>query len=178
MAIFFIRHGQSEFNATFNGTVDPMIFDAPLTELGIAQAKQARNSPEILSIDRVITSPFTRAIQTAQTIFGDVLPIEVQHGHHELLLHSCDIGRPPAILKAEFPKLSFDHLPHSWWYKNETPGTQITKEPLELFQNRISQFVAGLRCAEDETIAIVGHGNAFEEIIGVKLENCQIYKFR
>ena len=85
LAIYFIRHGQSEFNATFTGTTDPMIFDAPLTKLGLAQALKARDNVSKLGITRVVTSPFTRAIQTAQTIFDGVAPIEVQNGHHELL---------------------------------------------------------------------------------------------
>ena len=33
MAIYFIRHGQSEFNAAFSGDIDPMIFDAPTQKL-------------------------------------------------------------------------------------------------------------------------------------------------
>ena len=178
MAIYFIRHGQSEFNATFEGVIDPMIFDAPLTKLGLTQAKEARGSASRLGITRVITSPFTRAIQTTQTIFDGISPIEVQHGHHELLLHSCDIGRHPNELEVDFPNLSFDHLPHSWWHKNGTSDLKIVKEPIELFQKRISEFVAGLNNVNEETIAIVGHGNAFKEIIGFELNNCQIHQFR
>jgi broad specificity phosphatase PhoE len=35
MPVFLIRHGQSEFNAAYNGgDTDPMIFDAPLTDKG------------------------------------------------------------------------------------------------------------------------------------------------
>ncbi|MEH6836698.1 MULTISPECIES: histidine phosphatase family protein [Falsihalocynthiibacter] len=178
MAIYFIRHGQSEFNATFKGIDDPMIFDAPLTKFGLAQAKTARDKASRLGITRVITSPFTRAIQTAQTIFGGISPIEVQHGHHELLLHSCDIGRHPHELKVDFPNLSFDHLPRSWWYENNNSVLDIVKEPIESFQKRISRFVADLNKIDNETIAIVGHGNAFKEIIGFALNNCQIHQFR
>jgi len=64
MPIYFIRHGQSEFNATFDGTGDPMIFDAPLTEMGKQQAIAARNKIAELGISHVITSPLTRAIQS------------------------------------------------------------------------------------------------------------------
>ena len=42
MAIYFIRHGQSEFNAAFDGKIDPMIFDPALTKLGLEQAESAR----------------------------------------------------------------------------------------------------------------------------------------
>jgi len=178
MTIYFIRHGQSEFNAAFNGVDDPMIFDAPLTELGYLQAKDARDKVLGLGINRVVTSPFTRAIQTAKTIFGGISPIEVQHGHHELRLHSCDIGRNPAELKIDFPDLSFDQLPPSWWHENGTADLEIVAEPIALFRKRISKFVASLSNLNDETMAVVGHGNAFEEIIGFQLSNCQIHQFR
>jgi broad specificity phosphatase PhoE len=178
MAIYFIRHGQSEFNAVFNGNIDPMIFDPRLTKLGFEQAESARVNILKLGINRVITSPFTRAIQTAKIIFDGISPIEVQHGHHELLLHSSDIGRHPSDLKENFPDLAFDHIPHSWWYKNSTYGLKIEKEPLELFKKRISRFVIALDKIKDENIAIVGHGNAFKEIIDFGLDNCQIHHFR
>ena len=178
MAIYFIRHGQSEFNAAFNGKIDPMIFDPALTKLGLEQAESARVNILKLGIDRVITSPFTRAIQTAKIIFDGISPIEVQLGHHELLLHSSDIGRHPSDLKDRFPDLAFDHIPYPWWYKNSTSGLAIEKEPLELFKNRMSRFVIALDQIKDENIAIVGHGNAFKEIIGFGLDNCQIHRFR
>ncbi|WP_139204660.1 histidine phosphatase family protein [Jannaschia helgolandensis] len=44
MAIYFIRHGQSEFNAAYQGAADPFIFDAPLTELGFRQAADTRTN--------------------------------------------------------------------------------------------------------------------------------------
>jgi len=92
MTVYFIRHGQSEFNEVFDGTADPMIFDAPLTPLGLSQAAAVRQEIRDLKITRVITSPLTRAIQTAKTIFDGISPIEVRRGHHELLKHSCDVG--------------------------------------------------------------------------------------
>ena len=178
MNIYFIRHGQSEFNAAFNGEIDPMIFDPALTKLGLEQAESARANILELGIDRVITSPFTRAIQTAKIMFDGISPIEIQLGHHELLLHSSDIGRHPSDLKERFPDLTFDHIPHSWWYKNNIYGSTIEKEPLELFKTRMSKFVIALDQIKDENIAIVGHGNAFKEILNLKLDNCQIHRFR
>ena len=178
MAIYFIRHGQSEFNAAFNGKIDPMIFDPALTKLGLEQAESARVNILKLGIHRVITSPFTRAIQTAKIMFDGISPIEVQLGHHELLLHSSDIGQHPSDLKKRFPDLAFDHIPYSWWYKNSTYGLAIETEPPELFKERISKFIIALDQIKDENIAIVGHGNAFKEIIGFGLDNCQIHRFR
>ena len=55
MSIYLIRHAQSAFNAVYGpNKPDPMIFDAPITELGETQAKQARIEVEKLDIKQLI----------------------------------------------------------------------------------------------------------------------------
>jgi broad specificity phosphatase PhoE len=178
MAIYFIRHGQSKFNAAFQGAADPFIFDAPLTELGFQQAAATRTNISGLGITRVITSPLTRAIQTSKTIFDGIAPIEVRHGHHELLKYSEDVGRHPEELSADFPDLSFDNLPLRWWHALDDREVRVPVEPMAVFQKRVAGFVADLEGIRSDTVAIVGHGNAFQEIIGFMLNNCQIHKYR
>ena len=59
MTVYLIRHAQSAFNAVHDlNKPDPMIFDAPITELGEMQARQARDEIEKLDIKSVIVSPF------------------------------------------------------------------------------------------------------------------------
>lgn len=177
MTIYFIRHGQSEFNAAFRHEGDPMIFDAPLTALGREQALQVRKKIKDLGIKRVIASPHTRAIQTAMHIFEGLAPIEVRTGHHEYLLHSCDVGSPPAKLQAEFPDLKFDHLQDRWWHHNSGEDNEIAVEPIAQFEARIAKFVQEINRFPDVPVAIVGHGNAFNQIIGRMMENCEIHKY-
>ena len=63
MTVYLIRHAQSAFNAVHDlNKPDPMIFDAPITELGEMQARQARNEVEKLDINSGIVSPFTRTV--------------------------------------------------------------------------------------------------------------------
>lgn len=178
MSIYFIRHGQSEFNAVFNHDGDPMIFDAPLTALGEAQAKTAREQVADLGIKVAITSPLTRAIQTAKHIFDGTTPIKVQSGHHELLLHSCDVGSPVSKLKARFAELEFDHLPDRWWHHDTGHPGEIAVEPALVFQARMARFVDQLEHITDLPVAIVGHGNAFQQVIGRMMHNCEIHKYR
>ena len=64
MSIYLIRHAQSAFNAVHDpNKPDPMIFDAPITEVGEAQAKQVRIEVEKLDIKHLIVSPFTRTFK-------------------------------------------------------------------------------------------------------------------
>jgi len=66
--IYFIRHGESEANErkVFAGQKD----DSILTEKGREQAKATAKEilAEGIKIDRIITSPLTRAIETAHII--------------------------------------------------------------------------------------------------------------
>ncbi len=179
MPVYLIRHGQSEFNAAFNESrIDPMIFDAPLTDKGRTQAVAARELVADLGIKQVITSPLTRAIQTALCIFDNIAPITVVDNHRELLLHSCDVGRPPSELKRDFPMLSFDHLADHWWHHDPQNHNNISVEPEAVFQRRIAEFETGLSQIEERPLAIVGHGNAFNAMIGRMLDNCEIHLYQ
>jgi broad specificity phosphatase PhoE len=179
MPIYFIRHGQSEFNAAHNaGDSDPMIFDAPLTDKGRKQAEEAKALVADLGIKQVITSPLTRAIQTALCIFDKIAPITVAAQHRELLLHSCDVGRPPVDLYRDFPTLSFTHLPDRWWYQGEEDGNGVAVEPIDAFLQRIASFERSLADIETRPLAIVGHGNAFKAMTGLMLDNCEIHQYQ
>jgi len=178
MGIYLIRHGQSEFNAAHkDGDPDPMIFDAPLTAKGRLQAEQAKAAAAELGIVQVITSPFTRAIQTALCIFEGIAPIKVVAGHRELLSHSCDMGRPASVLKREFPGLSFDHLEEIWWHQGVTNENGVPVEPRDVFQERIAGFARDLPGVPERPLAIVGHGDAFKELAGFSMANCEIRLF-
>ena len=68
--ILCIRHGESTFNAAWRvNPVDPLHFDAPLSELGRGQVSQARSMLARYPVEVVLTSPLTRAMQTAQGLF-------------------------------------------------------------------------------------------------------------
>jgi glucosyl-3-phosphoglycerate phosphatase len=110
--IHLIRHGQSTFNALFDlNRVDPLHFDARLSQIGIDQVAAARQAASEIPVDLVVVSPLTRALQTAVGLFSETaVPIIVTDLHRERLEHSCDMGRSPSALAAEFPMLTFDHL--------------------------------------------------------------------
>ncbi len=100
MTIYLIRHAQSAFNAVHDPKKpDPMIFDAPITELGKTQARLARNEVEKLNIKSVIVSPFTRTLQTAQLIFEKSLPFQISAAVREQLCNSCDVKYAARLLR-------------------------------------------------------------------------------
>lgn len=180
--IFLIRHGQSTFNALNEGSgVDPMLFDAPLTSLGLEQVAAARAAMRDRPVEVVLVSPLTRALQTALGIFADhpARPrIVVEAGHRERLESSCDQGRSPRELRAAFPDVAFDHLPDTWWHDAGVPdGRGIHVEPLDVMLARMHDFAASLRDRGEAVIAVVGHATFFHHLTGRWMQNCEILEW-
>ncbi len=188
--VHLIRHGESTFNAAYRETgADPIEFDAPLSPLGRRQVARRRAAFDELVVDLVVTSPFTRAIETTLGLFGHrEMPILVEALHCERLGASCDIGRSPAALAADFPDLAFDHLDDPWWYVDGTGNTRVEipangrggpigttfgLEPMTNLQRRIRAFRDWLRARPEHAIAAVGHATFFAEMTGHMLQNCE-----
>ena len=90
MALYFVRHGESESNERnlFAGR-----FDTPLTALGRRQALQAKARVESrgLRFDEVVSTPLGRAYDTACLIIND-----------DSIMHT----REPDLVERDFGKLS------------------------------------------------------------------------
>jgi len=177
--VLCIRHGESTFNATApHSRVDPLHYDARLSELGERQVRGAREILRRKPIDLVITSPLTRALQTTAGIFADHPSsprILVEALHRERVENSCDIGRSPVVLRNEFPSFAFDHLPDVWWHHHDRPDTRgVCVEPTDLVQSRAREFKRFLLYRPEALIAVVGHGTFFFNLTGQKLANCEV----
>ena len=178
MSIYLIRHAQSAFNAVYGpNKPDPMILDAPITELGETQAKQVRTEVEKLNIKNVIVSPFTRTLQTAQLIFENRLPFQINAAVREQLVNSCDVGSSPHKLAEDFPHLNFNHLDECWWHEGEKDYRGISVEPEEVLMERANRFVDYMKREGIQSTAIVSHGNFIRAVTGVKPQNCEIIQF-
>jgi broad specificity phosphatase PhoE len=177
--VYLIRHGQSTFNLLFEASgVDPLHFDARLSELGIRQAAKARQTAASLSVDLVVASPLTRALETALGLFIDTpVPIIVSSIHRERLGNSCDVGRPPSVLLQEFPTLKFDHLENTWWYNGNKDDRGVPVEPDHLFMRRVKEFSHWVKYLPEQSVAIVGHGTFFHRLTGRHLDNCEIMQW-
>lgn len=182
-SVLLVRHGESTFNAAYRDTgLDPLHLDARLTGRGLEQVTQARQDLCGTPVDLVVVSPLTRALQTALGIFADhpsTPTILVEALHREHGYSSCDVGRTPALLEAEFPALRFDHLPETWWEDEghcpEPDERGIKVEPIEACQARVEAFRGWLERRPEGAIAVVGHGTFFYHLTGGRwLANCEV----
>ena len=177
--IHCIRHGQSTFNAAAQESrVDPLHWDAPLTELGRLQVAEAAPRLRGYPYELVVTSPLTRAIQTTLGLFEGhpaAPPIHVEGLHREHCGSSCDVGRSPAELLVEFPGLAFGHLDEVWWHRDGEPDERgVHVEPLDILTGRVGAFRGWLARRPERLIAVVGHGTFFYHLTGRFLGNCEL----
>ena len=170
--MFLLRHGQSFFNLLFNETrVDPGIADPGLTPLGFEQAAAAAAELAGESLTRIIVSPYTRALQTAEPILAlHSAPAAVMSVVRERAAFSCDIGSPPDVLSARFPHHDFGHLPDPWWHDG-IESEASTAARAEEFRQLM------LRRADHRTTLLVSHWAFILALTGESLGNGEILEF-
>lgn len=174
--VHLIRHGQSTFNEHYSATgEDPMHYDARLTALGRKQVAEARARLARYDYDVALASPLTRAIETAEGIFGGRVPIEISPLHREWQVSSCDIGRSLAELSTDFPHLDFSALPDPFWHHEaELCALGFPQETEVHLAERIVAFKQMIAARPERRIAVVGHGDFFSRLIGRHLDNCEM----
>lgn len=176
--VYVLRHGESTFNARQDREVDPIDFDARLTDRGREQAATVASQIRVLAPNLIVTSPLTRALQTAEIIACGRVPVLVEPLIREWKLNSCDIGRPVSMLRREFPEFSFDHLAETWWYEGddgESPNPKgVIVEPRTLFLDRVHRFRQWLQQHPGKCIVMVGHNAFIIHLTRRKLGNCEL----
>ncbi len=125
--MILLRHGQSEFNLQFTATRrDPGIIDPKLTPLGHAQAAEAAQTLAHERISRIIVSPYTRALQTADPIAKRLgVPLFVNPVVRERYSFSCDVGSPRTALELDWPEHDFTAIEEIWWPSMDELGAAI-----------------------------------------------------
>jgi broad specificity phosphatase PhoE len=168
--MLLIRHGQTVFNRVFSTTrVDPGVRDPCLTETGRAQAADVAPMLRRFAIRRLITSPYIRALETAEIIANELgLPIAVEPLVAERCAYACDIGSPLADLRARWPELTFGHLLDPWWPQQEESETTL--------QWRAELFRAQIANEPWSEVAIVTHWGFIRALTGVRAPNGAILR--
>jgi broad specificity phosphatase PhoE len=170
--MYLLRHGQSYFNQQFNATrVDPKIEDPGLTPLGAEQAAAAAAHLAGAGLTRIIVSPYTRALQTAEPFLALYeVPVDIMHEVRERTAFVCDIGSPPERLAVRFPRHDFAHLPRQWWHESiETAEETVA---------RADAFRALMASREDSaTTLLISHWAFILALTGISLSNGEILPY-
>jgi broad specificity phosphatase PhoE len=170
--MFLLRHGQSYFNLHFNRTrIDPGIEDPELTPLGKEQAAAAAARLSDTALTRIIVSPYTRALQTAQPFLErHAAPIDIMHEVRERAAFVCDVGSTPDRLAERFPHHGFAHLPRQWWHSGVEPAEATIARA-----NAFRTLVAAR--ADSATTLLISHWAFILALSGKSAANGEILEY-
>lgn len=158
MATFYLmRHGQPDYSGLQERGMFGFGRDfAPLSPLGIQQAEEAARDLRLKQAELIVSSPYTRALQTAQIIsLRTGISVQVEPDLHEWVPDWTNQYRT----SEESFRLSEDFVR----CKGEYPAGETRKwESLAHMQERMRR-VAEKYAAVDKVI-LVGHGMAFRTI--------------
>lgn len=149
MHIYFVRHGETEFNNIHRHQPD----DAPLNELGRHQAEKVRDAVLALKPTHFITSTHTRAVETA-SIINEADGYELEY--NELFR---ELERPERIQgKKHFGLPSLFYI-YQWFFGfREGYWKKNGGESHKAFIDRIKAAKAYLESLpEDATVVVVSH---------------------
>jgi broad specificity phosphatase PhoE len=178
LEMLLVRHGQSEFNAVYAQTrIDPGIPDPKLTEEGRRQAANAAAMLAAHGVTRVLASPYTRAIETAEIIARNLgIDISIEPLVRERAAFHCDIGTPREALKSRFPALDFAHLDDPWWHDHVALGCEESEAQIH---DRGLLFRRQAACLPDrDTVAVVTHWGFIRAVTGIEAKNAEILRLR
>jgi len=170
--MIIVRHGQSQFNVAYSATrVDPGIPDPKLTEQGRSQARDVAAALAPHGLKRILASPYTRALETAEIIAAALhLDLRVEPMVREHCRFQCDIGSRSSDLARRWPAIDFSHLPERWW-----PDLDESEDELAQRSRHFRQSMA--RANDWHAIAVVSHWGFIRALTGQRVPNAHLLRF-
>ncbi|MDF2763276.1 MAG: hypothetical protein K0S81_254 [Rhodospirillales bacterium] len=169
--MILLRHGQTIFNAVFGLTrIDPGVPDPGLTEEGRRQIQAAAESLEGLPLRRVVASPYTRALETAEIVVARLkLPVEIDPLVGERGHFACDIGTQRSRLVERWSQHRFAPFDEEWWRTGETE---------DAFAHRCRRFREAVAALEDwPEVLVVTHWGVIRGLTGRSVGNGEWVRF-
>ncbi len=168
MLLYLVRHAQSEANAGVRGAA----VDCQLTDLGRRQAAEAGRRLAELGIDRVLASPYTRALETADAIrratgvSAGIVPL--LHEHHvrpftsedwPLLSRAALTERYPAFE----PPADFDFA--AKWHDVPETEEAVLDRGARVLDELWRRYAAVPDGSQDVRLALVSHGSPTGKLV-------------
>lgn len=160
--LYLLRHGQTEYNIA---SITQGRVDSPLTEVGKAQAKKARDYfiNNNIKFDKVYSSPLGRTLETCG-IVTDIKPIIVED-----------------LIELSFGDI--DGKPWSLSFSYNDDYTSINGESVDIAGNRMYKALKEIMDKDGDTVLCVSHGTVsrsfYYKVIGeykkdFRVPNCGI----
>lgn len=172
MKIIFIRHGEPDYKPCdereFIGHGRDL---APLTSDGVKQAETFAINPILKDCSLIVSSPYTRALQTAAIISRHTgISINVEIDLHEWL--------PDKTFMYKTSEESFDLHNEFWKLKGVYPKGEVRRwETIEEIINRVVPVLNKYMNLGYDKIALVAHGGVIRRFTGdSNVKYCTAYE--
>lgn len=170
--MILMRHGETVFNRVYGATRrDPGVADPALTAVGRAQAEAAARRLAGEDLRRLIASPFTRALETAEIVARHLrIPVTVDARVRERAAFACDVGTGRSALASRWSGLALDQLDEVWWH------AAVEGEPA--LDARCAEFRADIaRAADWPHVAVITHWGVIRSLARASLTNGETVRF-
>jgi len=170
--VILMRHGETVFNRVYGATRrDPGVADPALTAVGRAQAEAAARRLAGEDVRRLIASPFTRALETAEIVARHLrIPVTVDARVRERAAFACDVGTCRSALAARWSGLALEQLDEVWWH------AAVEGEPA--LDARCAEFRADIARATDwPHVAVITHWGVIRSLARASLTNGETVRF-
>lgn len=161
--IYLIRHGETEYNRM--GIVQGSGVDAPLNDMGKAQAHSFFNSYRHIQFDKIYISKLQRTYQSVEPFIQQGIPYEMHAGLNEISWGSKE-GKIPNYADNDY----YRNLIHNWRSGNVTMPTDQGESPMDvrLRQLPVMDLIVGR--PEEQTVLVCMHGRAMRILLTTIME--------
>ncbi|MCR5741657.1 MAG: histidine phosphatase family protein [Gammaproteobacteria bacterium] len=171
MKLILIRHGEPDYSKVLErGHIGMGVDLAELSERGIAQAEEASHDERLKGAEVIISSPYTRALETAAIISKNTgLDIIIENDLHEW---SCD-------LTYKRKRIDF-HLIHKEMLERNGVWDKTCKYKWEEFLAVGNRAFGCLKkyIGKYDKVIVVAHGFVFNQFIfNPRLHHCEIQEY-
>ena len=171
--IYLIRHGETEFNR--DGRIQGYT-ESSLTDLGREQARRVGLRLRGLGIDRAVTSPLVRAVDTCRIALDGVAEWDAREGLREIHLGVWE-GEKASTLRARYPEQV------TLWFSRPGAVRIEGAETMRTFRARVSRTMNDVRAENpDRALAVFAHGGVIcaylTSLLGMKLDDIWRFKIR
>ncbi len=172
--LYLIRHGETTHNA--DGRVQGHT-ESHLSDLGREQARRLAGRLADAPIRRVVSSPLSRAVETARIAFAHRAPVETHPGLREIHLGEWE-GRRADELREHYPEQV------RLWFQRPSAVRIPGAETVRGFRRRVANTFADIRRTSpaEGAVAVVAHGGVIcvylTHLLGMRLDDLWRFKIR
>ena len=159
MIVYFIRHGKADYSRRNTGIYQGWGVNlSPLAELGLRQIEETARDPRLKGTERILSSPYTRALQTAAILsraLGSEITVETDL--HEWKANRNFIYEEDAAAEAYYQEYEENH---GVW----PGGAERPWENAEQIRQRVLPVLERYR--QYRQIVVACHGMLIQAVTG------------